>query len=325
MKKTLKTQLVAALSMLLVAAVALTGATYAWFTSVTNATVGNIDLYVKASDALLLSPYLAPTLYDTTMWSAAVLQADIVGQQTASVFPAELRNTSSQFSQTSNKFYNDVRSASGALTGYTEAAGTEYSRFTLWVKSTNDGYVYINNDSIVKAITAVGSGTELLTEPGKYIANTVRVGFVPINYCATSKSGAKSVGEDWAHAILWQPNSETHLPATTYGGTSPAGFQEAMSVIDDTAVSDVAAQHSYNFVAGKTTSGTILPADAYTSAINEIALMNLSKDTMQQFAVYIWVEGTDLDTENAVAKNAFSTFLKFGQNKNCTIGAYSFS
>lgn len=329
MKKTLKTQLLAALSMLLVAAVALTGATYAWFTTVTSATVGNIDLYVKAADALLLSAYTAPDMFTASQWSAAISKAEIVAQQDAAasginIFPEELINTSTLLNGTSHAFFNSVHSAAGALTAYEAATGVEYSRFTLWVKSTRDGLVYINNDSLVKALQAIG-GAELTTEPGKYISSTVRVGFVPINYDADGMlSGAAGTGEDWAHAVIWEPNSSVHLPST-YGGTSPAGKQAALAVKGLT-LADTQAQVAYDWGAGNTGSARVTNGAASTT--NTIALFNLCKDTKQQFAVYIWVEGTDLDTENAVAKNAFSTFLKFGQDYNAYVGAsgsYSYS
>jgi len=45
----------------------------------------------------------------------------------------------------------------------------------------------------------------------------------------------------------------------------------------------------------------------------KIALFNMNSDTMQKFNIYIWVEGSDPDTVNSVAKNTFRTYLKFGQ------------
>jgi len=56
-KSTLKIQLLGAVGMLLIATVALTGATYAWFTFVSNPQVSAIDMYVQASNNILFSPY----------------------------------------------------------------------------------------------------------------------------------------------------------------------------------------------------------------------------------------------------------------------------
>ena len=56
-KSALKIQLLGAVGMLLIAIVALSGATYAWFTFVSNPQVSAIDMYVQAANNILFSPY----------------------------------------------------------------------------------------------------------------------------------------------------------------------------------------------------------------------------------------------------------------------------
>ena len=53
--------------------------------------------------------------------------------------------------------------------------------------------------------------------------------------------------------------------------------------------------------------------------VAKIALFNVVKDTPTNFNVYIWVEGADADTLNAVAKSDFRTYLRFGQEQGVSI------
>ena len=52
-----KQHLMAMVSMMLVVAVTLGVATYAWFSFVSNPEVRNMDMYVKAAENIFLSPY----------------------------------------------------------------------------------------------------------------------------------------------------------------------------------------------------------------------------------------------------------------------------
>jgi len=314
MKKTLKSQLLVAVVMLVIATVALTSASYAWFTAIANPQVSTIDLYVKAADTIMLSAYDNSTTPDINLsadWKASVSQTDITnpgwvagdkwGAQ-ATAFPTELLNVSSLANATSSDFYTSNYSALGAITGYslTSQVG-HYSKFSLWAKSTRDGYVFLDTTSAVTGLTA--------TEPGNSIKKTVRIAFVPVS------SGT----ENWAGAVIWEPNSKAHL-AAIYGGNG-AVVKSATDAIKGTGLTDTDAQLTYDFNAGDT---NVLADDSYSavktsSVAGKIALFNITKDTATNFNVYIWVEGADVDTLNAVAKNSFESFLKFGEVFDKTI------
>jgi len=321
MKKSLKSQLVAAVVMVVIAAVALTSASYAWFTSIANPEVKSIDLYVKAADNLMLSAYdnaTTPNINLSADWKATVAQTDISdttptgswGTQTTA-FPTNMLNVSSLFNATNSGFYQANFSALGVKTGYSAVTQSgNYAKFSLWAKSTQDGYLYLDGtDTIGSTVTGL-----TVTEPGNSISKTVRVAIVPVTASV----------EDWAKSVIWEPNSKAHL-AAIYGGTG-AVVKSATAAVSGLLLANTATQDTYDFQdadtnivsADKTTAFGVKPATGNNDA-TKIALLNVVKDTPTNFNVYIWVEGADADTLNAVAKNSFETYLRFGLEKGLSI------
>lgn len=345
MKKSLKTQLAAAIAMMVVAAIALTSVGYAWFTAIANPTVEDMDVYVKAADSMFLSELTTPIISTPADWKTTVLKSDIITTQptsfqTALGDPKQLSDVSSVFALGNNGFYKaEFDGTTGAINNFDVAEADAYVSFKLWAKSTNSGYVYINANSAVNAIKALlsvdptGAAYDGPIDPvtKEFIKGTVRVGFVPIDYVAATGGAVVAPGTgtlDWANAVIWEPNSEDHLGAT-YEGEATSGKNVISAVKEATVIpggpfTSVAAhtleQLTFDFIADETnlSAGTNVSGDA-TDAANRIALFNLRADRMQQFAVYIWVEGQDGDTKNAVAKSNFVTLLQFGQEKDSWI------
>ncbi len=310
MKKTLKSQLIVAITMTLIATVALTSATYAWFTQIANPEVNKIELYVKAGDTLMLSAYdnaTTPDINTVADWKAAISQTDIQdpaytvgkwGAQTTAV-PANMFNVSTLFNATNSNFGIAIHNALGnTITGYSAAtAGTDYSKFSLWVKSTKAGTLKLNTDSIVQAIDGYLGANLIAADAPRYnIRDTVRVGFVPVN------AGV----ENWAGAVVWEPNSTEHL-ATVYGGPGTA-----VKIPTDAAVKTIG--NVDPLATPAVTLADLQGAQTTQDFGANISLFNIAApETAYNFNVYIWVEGSDADTVNAVAKNYFSTYLKFVQ------------
>ena len=338
--KNVKNKLFSAVAMLIVAAVALTGATFAWISTITNPEVKSIDLFLKGTDAMLLSCYAAPS--QESHWSASISKTDIEGQQ-ATAFPDELLDVSSNILGGTGdaEFFKANLSTAGAVIDYYKvttqytvpapAAKTEghYVKFNLWVKSSKDGFVYLDQASVVTALTMLLSdgGTVPLTEPQLSIVATPRIAFVPLNYDADGVGGsAKSTGAAYGSKVIWEPNSMKHLPEA-WGG--PLGDPTAKiptlgvegandATLSEPALTDT--QVTYDVVSGGTNQSVATIAGTIGNAL---PLFNLSKGeaNKQQFAIYIWVEGQDDDTRNAIAKSAFLSYLKFGQDEGGFIGA----
>jgi len=344
-KQSGKQQLMAALSMLLIAAIALTSATYAWFTFVSNPEVRGMDVYVKAADNIFLSPYdldVYPPEADAYWFPTLQMKDDSgaefpngIWNQQKGAFPKELGDVSSLFNLSNRNFFSRENEDNGDFKQYvvaippdtwTPAAGKDtldtavgtYAKFDLWIKSSKDaGTIFLDEkdanaivQSYVKAILSRGGEDLAPANIKNNIASTFRIGF----YCANDMDGTSGQ----ARCVVWEPNSKKHvLPVD--GGLVPgasvnAWFQTlpitAASACDANGVSSVASvQQTYDF-------NTTTAAGART---DRIPLFNLEKDTPLKFSVYIWVEGADVDTVNAVAKSWAQIQLRFGQAEDCTM------
>ena len=338
MKKTLKSQVMVAVAMLVVAAVALSSVTYAWFTTVSNPMVTSIDLYVKAEDSLFLSALMAPVKEQSDNWSSIITYNDIIGVGSPTlgdqpyVFPAELTNVSTALTGTSPYIYRPdaVNATTGlpttfkaALAPYNDAGDTkgDYVRFSLWIKSTRAGCIYLSGNASGVDQASVGSyvvpkngatpsssGTQTnifgtggpFNKPEHGIAYTTRVAFVPAD------GGGNPV---FAESVIWEPNSLKHLDSIYGGPVSPPATKMPTNARTGTVPGSsitTGLQTTYDFgIVGATGTGT--------SSAQKIALFDLDEETPQQFFVYIWVEGVDADTVNEAAKHWFATNIKFGQ------------
>lgn len=324
MKKNLKSQLLTAVSMLLISVVALVGATYAWFTVSDFATVGTLDVQVKAADGLVLSPATTkPAFNDPTKWFSLV-DYEMIDTAQQYAFVEKLSDCSTTDVELgSGQFYDAVLGDTGQPVSYIEMLDTsadeatpgtgevarEYVKFTLWVKTPAAGTVYLTDKtpdgSYVMAITEE-DGTELvfndttpantLATAGALIPSTVRVGFRTLSGAATNNA-----------AKIWEPDATTRVPVELLPGNpatlpTPTGkaVEETVATIADITTDGLGDQNAI---------------DEFTS--NKIDLFTMgAADTdgayIAQIAVYIWVEGADPDTVNAVADSWFRTNLKFG-------------
>ena len=271
-KQTLKQQLLGAISMLCIAAVALTGATYAWFTFVANPEITDIDMYVRAAEELYLSPYhlykMDPAdpaygtgtnpdpYYDPTLWFATITRDMIqlgtgpngalpdVNPQANSfpIAPNNMKDLSSIFSTINRNFFGRTLDALGHPLNYVQCTTNPnvdgYIQFDLWAKASSSGVVYLDNTqlkSFVQAIDAVG-GNQMTggTNKKQFIENTVRVGFY------TASEGSASEASPVPRSIIWEPNSTGHLPSVYSGLIGITGKRDTYAitqpdVIDDTA------------------------------------------------------------------------------------------
>ena len=382
-KKSLKSQLMSAVSMMLIAAVTLTSATYAWFMYVSNPEVKDIDLHVKAADSILLSPWVqynmdpqdddATTGYeaqdkpadyessgldfdpynDASLWFGSISPAELTAAGQDTIFPDMIKDVSSIFTTAaysgSMPFFGRTLDQSGTPTSFSPADGPggiagsvtgDYAKFDLWIKSDNDGWVYLNGE----ATSSLGFASNPLftttlsnvkgKQPSdplsvhkKYIESTVRVGFF------TENEGSYSQGST-PKAVVWEPNSRQALPVTFGGpsssyltanqqsgtgmGTPPNSMYKIKTeaiTTEDTIANPATGLEGTPTLQTTFDFGTNSTNYSVSSVLNpnRIALFYLEKDTAVKFSIYIWVEGQDPDTVNSVANSDFITYLQFGQ------------
>ena len=372
------------LSMVIVAAVALGAATYAWFTFVSNPEVRNMDLYVRAAENIYLSPYKDMNV-DTNFsndfkWFSTIEMVNTerfdndgtndyfngIQNLQPSAFPVEMADISSLFTTGSagREFYGRVNNNLGNFDRYynlKEASGTDgedlfavdpwtgwsslanggngqpfvksmnqnkggYATFDLYIKSSNSGTIYLDGAPGASAVIPIdGIGGDELTgltdEAKQYIVNTVRIGF----YCAKDH-------KDNEVAIIWEPGAATHVPIHIHGGSGDSGWKPTYainstqgSLYDDDGVLIVPntslIQNTFDFgspqVAGQTAKNALarpteLPLFYIKGEYDGEWAEGQESDSALKFTVYIWIEGADQDTINAVAKSYFNTLLRFG-------------
>jgi len=347
---TVKQQLMAAVSMFLIALISLTAATYAWFTYVSNPEITNIDMKVSTADELYLSPYhslymdpqdpsyatqtYTDPFYDPSLWFGTITQPMLESTTDVSIpsafkqvsgFPdpnAGMKNVSSVFTVLNRNFFNRTLDAKGLPIAYVSAGISPkaggYVSFDLWIKSSKSGLVYLDSpmNNWVKAIDMLGDTNNTFDSTDlkkKFIENTVRVGF----YTA----GENYDGSGNAKVVIWEPNSATHLPST-YGGTAADGTSDttlAITTASPISAPELAteggktAQKTYDFGAAGSKGSNITGDD------QKIGLFYLDADRAVKFTVAIWVEGADSDTLNAVAGSFFRTYLTLGQDASLTM------
>ena len=157
--KALKQQLIAAIAMVLVAAVALGSSTYAWFVNNTKVTASSVTVTAQAANNLLITHGNGTT--DPIAWGTAATMGSFtttnfkpvstVGAATASELTFYKDNSwTTETAGTEQGKYN----ASGFATA---TAGTEYYKDTLTLKASQASKLYLDTETV---FTAAGSDNE---------------------------------------------------------------------------------------------------------------------------------------------------------------------
>lgn len=282
--------------MLLITGIALTTASYAWFSASTQAVLGDIDVNVTASNGIQIS-------MDAENWKGTLTTEDIKGaaySNNTNQIPTTLTPVSTIGSQSIGKFqmFDGIIDESGAKPLLTTSAAdaeksttTEghYIAFDLFVKSAADRDIALNTGSSVVATNAAEPEKNAVDAGLMYSA---RVAFFNQGTDGTntpSAAIAKATGTS-ASQVIWEPNANEHTVYATNslgasGIMSYYGVKAAADNIDISAVSS-----NSNFAEVTTV----------TSNVGEVptATMFSVKPGITKVRVYIWIEGQDIDCEN---------------------------
>ncbi len=211
--KALKSQLLAAVAMVLVAAIALGGSTFAWFAANNSVTATGMIVTAQAEAGIVISNS-AKTTYGTTAATAERTDAKLIPTSTA--------NGTTWYHATSAQF--DNADAGQVAANYAGAGtdGTDYVKNTFYIKSATDT-AYAANLEITK-VECVSGGTQELS---KALRVGVKVGsnfyvYAPVTgYTATYKVGDGTSGTSVspkASATATVDTSVTSFPANTADG-----------------------------------------------------------------------------------------------------------
>ncbi len=306
-------KILTAFLMLIVTAVSLTTASYAWFTENTTVSVEDIEVTVDATNGIQIST-------DAQKWKANITNADITAGYTGSTnqLPSKLSpvSTIGDVETTTGfmKMYKGSLVADSTIaSGYrleasrsTEAgnadgtAGTEgdFIAFDLFILATQATSIYLTGSSDV-----VTSGTDKGLKNASRLAFLYQGSATAGDYAsARSLKGAASHSAGTTTNVIWEPNANKH----TTNGISQAG-NYGVTLTDGTAVAsyygvqtDITTENKVDYTSTSTTYFSSVTPDITTvegNGTNTTLPFNLAVG-INKIRVYAWIEGQDYDCEN---------------------------
>lgn len=288
-----KKALLPAIAMVLASVLALSGVTYAWFTTGNVASVGTLDVNVQTADGIQIS-------LDAQTWKSQITAEDIIaaiGKSNVNIqFPEdEIAPVSTAGNVVNGKmemFKGTLNN--GKLTSTAEietnGRGGNYIAFDLYFKTAGlDKELTLkvgSTQSYVKCVdlSANRADSEVGTE------KAVRVAFLPMGTAQTA-AAARGLTMNGTASLIWEPNSTTRAPS----------------------VEDEEGQLPYkglNAAFSATALESITAAETVTTFDGEKDIVTL-KAGINKVRVYIWLEGQDVDCVNEISFADFTTNLYF--------------
>ena len=295
-----KKALVPAIAMVLASVIALSGVTYAWFTTGTTASVTGMDVNVKTANGIQVS-------LDASSWKSVITATDIKNAITGATAYAnrmiqypegEISPVSSAGNVSNGKLamFGGEYNNAGNLRGWelTDKNGTtecDYIAFDLFFKSTSEQPLTLkvgDDASFVKETLALG-GVE-----NTGVEKAVRVAFIPMGSVnGNDAAGARGLKMESGKAIIWEPNSGSRaagVDAET-GKLAYNGFTKAFEDVAESALAD--------------------EVEAVTSVDGTQEDMIMLANGITKVRVYIWLEGQDVDCVNNISSGDFTVNLGF--------------
>jgi hypothetical protein len=272
--------------MLLVSALALTTATYAWFTKGDTGNVGEFTLQAVESNGIQLSA-------DAKKWKPTITKVDdldVTGLN--NLFPKGSVNPVSAYGLVEGgvlKMFSGSVSDDGFFTATAvDSSNQDYTRFNFYVK--NDGAAAVNLN-----LTDDASVTDADSTSNKTISKAVRVAFI-VQGTASSADVATNASNitnktlsGSSTAMIWEPNSDG---ATTYAINQAIG-SSAGAVLQ---------------------TNNIVESSTYTSeqkTNTSTTIATIGSEQVVKITVYIWFEGQDTDCKSSNSNSKININLKF--------------
>ena len=316
-------KILTAFLMLVVTAISLTTASYAWFTENTTVTVDSIDVNVSAANGIQVS-------VDAVNWKANITNADITGaayqgntnQLPTQIVPVSTIGEVDTATGFMKMFKGNLIADSNIPSGYrleatrsTEAAGIngaagtegDFVAFDLFVLATQATSIYLTGSSDV-----VTSGADKGLKNGARLAFLYQGSTTAGDYAtARTLKGASSHSAGTTSNVIWEPNSTTH---TNYGIAQAANY--GATITDGQAVTpyygiqtEITTANALDYTSTSETYFKSVTPDILTTVGNgtdKTLPFNLAVG-INKIRVYAWIEGQDYDCEN----NASGTKVVF--------------
>lgn len=266
--KALKKQMGAAIAMVLVAAIALGAATFAWFVNNTKVTAEGAQVTAKAANTLLISHG------DGGQWGTTAKFDPVEAKE---MVPVSTVDATAFFKDTAWK--TDTNGAYNAETFGSATSGTDFYADTFKVKASQDCSLYLDGET---TITTTGNANVL---------KSMRLALVI--------DGNKYFYQVDASPIEGQGNSYN----TTLITLDANGVEKAINGANTSAAISANNLSSDSVIA---LDSAKVATPASTELVNYDAtkkIADLSANVEKSVQVYIWMEGCDYDCNSVVVKD----------------------
>ena len=324
MKKqnTRKHNVFVSLVMLLVTAVALTTASYAWFTANIAVTLTGLEINVEAAEGIQIST-------DAVTWRAQIDISDVidpgenygeaVNQVPSILTPVSTIGVVDDEEPGAFNFFDGELNEGETTTLDTTAAAAEvhsttegnYVAFDLFIRSATEEDIWLGENSVVEYVPAV-------EEESAGLEYAMRVGFL---YQGTDDTYTPATAQALAAGtsadqIIWEPNAREYTAhgiargatpgqVETYYGVKAAGEELEYDNPDWEAIGEDPWEgpgETPGF-AGYFEQVTTITPDSDGEPFEQILgnVLFTVDAGITKIRVYVWVEGQDIDSDNAIS------------------------
>lgn len=288
--KSLKKQLMAAIAMVCVAAIALGTSTYAWFVNNTRVTAGEFSATATTSNALEISD-------DGNTWLTSIdLTKDMNTWAPVSTTDMALFAKDATWGKSNHDKGNVVTAWEDAT------ANTHYYTKTFYLKANQDCRVQLDANTLLRETTTTKNG----------ILNAMRIGFVSGGEKVVYQVADTNVDKAASRRDTTEDTNEVDGISKAIKVTAGApGNTYAVAATDFTRTATITTNGSTGVT---TVSGAIISPSNDTSSLgtaNDSYVVDLTANTAKEVTVYIWLEGCDYDCVSSIAEGSISTTLEF--------------
>lgn len=292
MKKTFKKRaFISAIAMLIVSAIVLTSATYAWFSMAKRVEVESMELNVTSPEGIQISA-------NTSAFTTKLTVDDIKGASSTrfTAYEGNKNNIPETVKPSSSSLTTE-----GALPAFYDGSIND-AGYMDCRKVTSDfgsGYVAFDLFIKVKAATTVKFGSSTVTcEANPELPTSMRIALVRCGTVA-EKADAAAIGSVLpsnvaANKVMYELNASEHTTAAAALGASGVMTTRPLT----TARTGMDTDRTYNNIVSNLNFTGIYAATLATTASQATISVNAGITRMR---VYMWMEGNDVDCANDVA------------------------
>jgi hypothetical protein len=307
MKKSRKNMLRSSAAMLLVSALALTTATYAWFT---NGHAGKVDTFsLTAANA-----YGIELSADAKKWQGTITETDLTNASTSNHFTdstavSPLSSAGTVSSGKMTLYTCTVDSETLAVTSATtDDSNANLIRFDFYVRNSNAEDATLNLDLSANGASVKGTTADSKKSTG--IEKAVRVAFIDQGNVTIDSGSDVTTLAGGSTALIWEPNSD-NLETFAINGTISSGvYLGTKGIVERTYNSGSGTYSTPDYLKSQTTTKAAPSGQTYVS------LVKIPKNSLSKVTVYVWLEGQDVDCTNNTAGGSMDINLIFTDGKS---------